>query len=165
MKQVIKTAFALAFGVSTALSAQAAPRVTSPLAGPDLEKLLEVRKAVWVNFFSGDTLSLRRVLPPELVAMGAGDSGWRSLESVLASSARFKNDGGRLIDVRFDSSQVHNVGTTTVMFSRYTLVTADGAGRATTIKGRATEVFVRAGGRWVHTSWHLDQDASSPRKL
>jgi hypothetical protein len=29
-------------------------------------------------------------------------------------------------------------------------------GKQSTQRGRATELFVRTNGRWVHTSWHLD---------
>lgn len=139
------------------LAAQAAPRVTTTLSATELTALEAVRKAVWVDWFSGDTAALRRVLGPELVAMSAGAPYWQSLGETIAASARFKAGGGKLVSVGFDSTTTHRFGETVVMFSRYTVVMENTEGRATQ-KGRATEVFVRTNGRWVHTSWHLDSE-------
>jgi hypothetical protein len=153
-------AVALALAAAAApLSAQAAPRIALTLSGAELVDLGAVRKAVWVGWFSGDTASLRTVLGPELVAISAGVPHWQSLEEILAASADFKAKGGRLVSVSFDSTLTHRFGATVVMFSHYTVVTASGSQRQTE-KGRATEVFVRSNGRWLHTSWHLDAEAS-----
>jgi len=142
---------------TSSLAAQVAPRVTTTLAATELTTLEAVRKAVWVDWFSGDTTALRHVLGPELVAMGAGAPYWQSLNETIAASARFKAGGGKFVSVGFDSAMTHRFGETVVMFSRYTVVTENTEGR-TTRKGRATEVFVRTNGRWVHTSWHLDSE-------
>jgi hypothetical protein len=160
--KLVLFAFALVFG-STTLFAQAAPRVATTIAAAELRDLEAIRKAVWVDWFSGDTTSLRRALGPELVAMSPGAPYWQSLEETLASSAKFKASGGRFVSVAFDSSMIHRFGDAVVMFSRYTVVTETGKGRAKQ-QGRATELFVRSNGRWVHTSWHLDQapDAATP---
>jgi Domain of unknown function (DUF4440) len=141
--------------VTSSLAAQAAPRVTTTLSATELTALEAVRKAVWVDWFSGDTMALRRVLGPELVAMSAGAPYWQSLNETIAASAKFRAGGGKFVSVGFDSAMTHRFGETVVMFSRYSVVTENGEGR-TTRKGRATEVFVRTNGRWVHTSWHLD---------
>lgn len=141
--------------VALPLGAQAAPRVTTALSAPELTALEAIRKAVWVDWFSGDTTALRRALGPELVAISAGAPHWQSLDQTIAASARFKADGGRLVSVAFDSTMTHRIGDAVVMFSHYAVVTETKDGRST-LKGRATEVFVRANGRWVHTSWHLD---------
>lgn len=141
------------------LSAQAAPRVAMTLSGAELAALEAVRKAVWVDWFSGDTASLRTVLGPELVAIAPGVLHWHSLEESLAASAEFRANGGKLVSVSFDSTLTHRFGETVVMFSHYSVVTESG-GRRQTQKGRATEVFVRSNGRWLHTSWHLDAEAS-----
>jgi Domain of unknown function (DUF4440) len=152
-------ALVLVASTSPAL-AQPAPRVATTLTGADLSTLERIRKAVWVDWFSGDTASLRRVLGPELVAMNAGATHWQSLDETIASSARFKADGGKLVSVSFDSSATHRFGETVVMFSHYVLVVESKEGRRAR-RGRATEVFVRANGRWVHTSWHLDVATAS----
>jgi hypothetical protein len=150
--------FALA-ALTAPLAGQAAPRVATALAGAELTELEAVRRAVWVDWFTGDTASLRRALGPELVAISAGVPHWQSLDVSLAASARYKAGGGRLVSVAFDSALTHRFGETVVMFSHYTVVT-ESRGQRQTTKGRATEVFVRVRGRWIHTSWHLDEDHS-----
>ncbi len=136
-------------------AATPAPRVSSTLPPRELAHLEDLRRAVWVDWFSGDTAALRRALGPELVAMSTGARYWESLEESLAASAAFRASGGRFVSVAFDSSTVHRFGETVVMFSRYHVTTTKG-GVPQELRGRATEVFVRSDGRWVHTSWHLD---------
>lgn len=156
--KIAAVALALA-AAATPLSAQAAPRIAMTLSGAELADLETVRKAVWVDWFTGDTASLRTVLGPELVAIAAGVPHWHSLEESLAASAGFIANGGKLVSVTFDSTLTHRFGQTVVMFSHYTVVT-ESRGRRQTEKGRATEVFVRSNARWLHTSWHLDAQAS-----
>jgi len=146
--------FALA-AAAPSLAAQTAPRVATTLPAAELSALEALRKDVWVHWFSGDTAALGRVLGPELVAISPETPHWQSLGESLAGSARFKAGGGRLVSVAFDSATIHRFGEVVVMFSRYTVVTEKGEKRSTQT-GRATEMFVRTEGRWVHTSWHLD---------
>lgn len=145
---------ALAAAAST-LSGQPAQRVATTLDGADLAALEAIRKDVWVDWFQGDTAALRRVLGPELVAISPGEQHWQSLQESLKGSAEFKASGGRFVSVTFDSSTVHRLGDVVVMFSHYAVAIESG-GTPSTLRGRATEVFVRKNGRWVHTSWHLD---------
>jgi hypothetical protein len=145
----------LVIALSSPLAAQSAPRVTGTLPAAELTALERIRHDVWVHWFSGDTAALRRVLGPELVAISPDVAHWQSLEQSLAGSARFKSGGGRLISVSFDSTAIHRFGEVVVMFSHYAVVTEHSGSRATQ-KGRATELFVRQAGKWVHTSWHLD---------
>lgn len=154
--KVARFAFAL-FVTTSPLTAQAAPRVTATLSAAELTALETVRRAVWVDWFSGDTAALRRVLAPELVAISGGAPHWQSLGQTIASSADFKAKGGTFVSVTFDSAMTHRFGDVVVMFSHYTVVTKSGS-TPSTMKGRATEVFVRTNGRWVHTSWHLDRE-------
>jgi hypothetical protein len=156
--RIVAVALALVTTASP-LFGQAAPRVATTLSGTELAELEVVREAVWVDWFSGDTAALRRALGPELVAISAGAPHWQSLEESLAASAKFKADGGKFVSVSFDSTLTHRFRETVIMFSHYTVVTESGD-RRQTLKGRATEVFVRENDRWVHTSWHLDAEAS-----
>lgn len=135
-------------------AAQPAPRVSETSPAADLSALETLRKDVWVRWFAGDTTALRRVLSPELVAISP--DGQQTLPESLAGAAQFKAGGGRLVSITFDNASIHRFGEVVVMFSHYTLVT-EKSKKPSTQKGRATEVFVRRNGRWVHTSWHLDQ--------
>jgi ketosteroid isomerase-like protein len=140
---------------SLPLGAQAAPRVSGILPANDLAALEAIRRNVWIDWFSGDTAGLRRVLTPELVAMSPDGAHWQSLDETLAGSARFKASGAQFVAVKFDSTTVHRFGDVVAMFSHYAVTTESGGTRQV-LAGRATEVFVRRDGRWVHTSWHLD---------
>ena len=137
------------------LGAQAAPRVATTLPPAELAELEAIREKVWINWFAGDTAALRRVLGPELVAISGDSPDYQSLEATLAGSAQFKAGGATLASVTFTSPVVHRFGDVVVMFSHYALV-IEKDGQRSDVAGRATEVFVRNNGRWVHTSWHLD---------
>lgn len=134
-------------------AAQPAPRVSADLPPAERTQLEQVRRSVWVHWFGGDTASLRRILAPELVAISP--EGRQSLTQTLAGSAGFRAGGGRLVSLDFADNVFQRMGDVVVLFSRYALVT-EGGGRQQAQQGQVTEVFVRRDGRWVHTSWHLD---------
>ena len=136
------------------LQAQPAPSVATTITGPERAELLRVRRAVWVSWFNGDTAALRRVLAPELIAISPDSKLWQNLSETIAGSAAFKAGGQKLQGVAFANDSIHRFADVVVMFSRYTVTTS--GPRAFVQKGRATEVFVRRNGRWIHTSWHLD---------
>lgn len=152
---LVPTLMLLWCAATTPIAAQAAPRIAGTLPTIELAALEAIRRDVWVDWFTGDTANLRRVLTPELVAVSPDGAHWQSLGQVLAASAAFKASGARFVDVRFDSTTVHRFGDVVVMFSHYAVTTESGGQRAVQA-GRATEVFVRRDGRWLHTSWHLD---------
>ena len=148
-------ALVLAVSGPGTMAAQGAPRVAAPLPPAELKALEAIRKDVWVHWFTGDTAGLRRVLPPELIAISPDGSPWQTLEQTLEGSIKFKAAGNRFISVTFEGTTVHRFEAVVVMFSSYAVVT-ERAGQRNRQRGRATEVFVRKDGRWVHTSWHLD---------
>lgn len=141
------------------VSAQSSPLRSIPLSAEEHVTLQAMRKQVWVDWFSGNTDGLRGVLSPKLVAISP--DGWQSLDESIAGSVAFKNTGGRLMSVTFDHEVIHHFGDVVVMFSVYTLVTETQQKRAIQT-GRATEVFVKSKGHWVHTSWHLDRFDGTP---
>ncbi len=145
---------ALTVGASP-LASQDAPNVSSTLPAAERAELERIRNDVWVQWFTGDTAGLKRILPPELVAISPDGAHWQSLDETLKGSAGFRESGGELEDVAFDRTHIHRFGDVVVMFSHYSVRTRRNAQRSTQ-RGRATEVFVRRNGRWVHTSWHLD---------
>jgi ketosteroid isomerase-like protein len=146
--------------LATPLTGQSAPRVATTLTKTELAELEVVRRKVWLDWFAGDTAALRQVLGPELVAVGTDSPHWQTLDQTLAASAWFKESGGRLLEISFDSTVVHRLGDVAVMFSHYAMRTSR-SGTVNSRTGRVTEVFVRQRGRWVHTSWHLDAAVSS----
>lgn len=148
-------ALVLAVSGPGTVAAQAAPTVATTLPAAELKALEAIRKDVWVNWFTGDTAALRRVLPPELIAISPDGTPWQTLQQTLDGSANFKATGNRLLSVAFVGTTVHRFDAVVVMFSQYEVET-ERAGKRSTQRGRATEVFVRKDGRWVHTSWHLD---------
>ena len=151
------TGLLLAFAAAaSSLSAQAAPRVAATFPPAELAELEAIREKVWVNWFAGDTTALRQVLAPELLAISGDSPDYQSLEQTLAGSAQFKASGAVLKSVTFTSPMAHRFGDVVVMFSHYALE-IDRNGQQAAVTGRATEVFVRHNGRWVHTSWHLDE--------
>lgn len=137
------------------LTAQAAPRVATTLPAQELAELEAIRKEVWVHWFAGDTAALRAVLGPELVAISPDSPDYQSLERTLTGAARFQASGATLQSVTFTSTMAHRFNDVVVMFSHYALE-MDSGGQRSAQQGRATEVFVRHNGKWVHTSWHLD---------
>ncbi len=145
-------------GVLRALVGYARPAavpLTASITGRRYAELLTARRAVWGAWFTGDTATLRRHLAPELVAIGPDSRPWHTLAHSLEESERFAAAGSRLMDVAFPLTVPHRFGATVVLFSEYRVLLAAGDDvRAQ--QGRPTEVFVRSGGRWVHTSWHLD---------
>lgn len=149
------TALAL-LAATLPIGAQSAPRATTTTPPARLEELKQLRDEVWVAWFAGDVDRLRTVLGPELVAISPDGEAWQSLEESLAGSAAFKASGRRLVALTFRQTRTHQFGDVVVMFSHYHLETADREGARSIQHGRATEVFVRVGKRWVHTSWHLD---------
>ena len=154
--KVLALAVALAVVTSNPLAAQAAPRVAGTLPAAELASLEALRKDIWVQWFTGDTASLRTELAPELVAVSPDGAHWLTLQQSLDGSARYKASGAKFQSVKFDSTMVHRFGEVVVMFSHYTVLTEKG-GKESVLKGRATELFVRNKGKWVHTSWHIDE--------
>ncbi len=138
------------------LTAQSAPRATTTLPAAEFEKLQRLREDVWLAWFSGNLPRLRELLGPELVAVSPDSERWQSLEETLSGSAAFRERGNRLQTLSFEHTITHQFDRVVVMFSQYALEWSDAVGARTTQRGRATEVFVRVGSRWVHTSWHLD---------
>jgi hypothetical protein len=117
-------------------------------------QLLRVQREVWEVFFAGDTTRLRE-LTPDLVAIDNGGGTWSDQESMIRASARFKANGGRLIELKFPQMKIQRFGDVAMVYSTFTLATVVGADTSRE-SGRASEVFVRRNGKWVNPGWHLD---------
>jgi hypothetical protein len=118
------------------------------------EALLTAREAVWRAWYAGKTSELRSLLPEELIALGPGASGWGTLNSIIADSEKFAAGGGTLTRLHFPRTEIQAYGQTAIIYTSYELeVRQDGKTR--TERGKATEMFVHRGGKWLNTGWQL----------
>ena len=130
--------------------AQGAPAVDAETRAT-LEK---ARDVVWRAWFAGDTATLARVIPAALAA--GGEQGWTDRARTIADSRDFARNGGKLLDLRFDSTSFAVYGTVAVVTARFTTTTIEpGSGKQVTTNGLATEVFVLENGQWGNPFWHL----------
>lgn len=117
-------------------------------------ELERARDVIWRSWFAGDSATLDRVLAGALAAGDAVD-GWADRKRVIADSREFAKNGGKLIDLKFDSTAIELHGKVAVMTARYSFTTADRSGRRETTRGYAVEIFVNEKGAWTHPFWHL----------
>ena len=150
MRKVISLAFIL---VAPLLAgAQRTATRPDPVDEPTRRALIAARDAVWRAWFAGDTVALGRLSPSALAAGGRG--GWETRDAAIASARSFAASGGRLVELRFDSTSIALRGAVAVLVARYHLVIATGSNRSNR-DGTATEVFVRRGDGWVNPFWYL----------
>ena len=122
----------------------------------DVDKdVLTLREAAWRAWFSGDEKALGEMLPEDFIGIGAHGNEMSNRAKALESSRAFKAGGGRLISLSFADNHAQRYGDTVILYSRYDAVIDTGKGQET-MRGRATEVFLRRDGRWIHPGWHLD---------
>jgi hypothetical protein len=133
-----------------------AAQMQAPRALGDGEKqrLLAAREAVWRAYFGGNRAALEKLLPQELITLGAGGD-WSNRKTVLDGSARFAADGGKLLRLEFPKTEIQAYGYTAIVYSSYVYEIEIG-GKRSTNTGRVTEVFVNRNGAWVNPSWHMD---------
>lgn len=124
--------------------------------------LLTAREAVWRAWYGGERQALTDLVPEELVTMGPGENGWSDRAAVLASSAAFAAGGGKLVRLEFPRTEIQAYGNTAIIYTSYELDVERG-GRTRTERGKATEIFVRRGGRWLNTGWQLGPEGEGRR--
>lgn len=119
------------------------------------ESLLRAREAVWRAYFAGDPPTLERLLPEELIAINAGPDPWKDRRGVIEDGRAFARDGGRLIDLVFERTDIQLFGDVAVLYTAFRYE-YELAGARADASGRGTEIFVRRGGSWWNAGWHLD---------
>lgn len=122
------------------------------------QSLLAARESVWRAWYGGDTAALAELLPTELVTLGPGPSGWGTRDGIISSSAKFAAGGGKLLRLEFPRTEIQCYGSSAIIYTSYVLEFSDGA-TTRTERGKATEIFVRRGGKWLNTGWQLAPDA------
>lgn len=132
-----------------------APRVPTDA---ERAELLAVRESVWRAFFANDRARLEALVPEELIAVNVGSEPWQNRDEAFAAAEEFARSGVRLVELAFDRTDILMYGDVALLFTRYRYV-ADTNGERSTTAGRGTEVFVRRGGRWWNSGWHLDSGA------
>lgn len=123
--------------------------------------LIAARDTVWRAFFRNDTALLRRYIPPSAATLegGSGEAGrWSTRADIVKNSRDFARSKARLVDVKFDNTQIDIAGHSALLRSNYAVITAKG-GRTDTTHGRATELFVRLGDTWTNPYWQLEEGA------
>ena len=130
--------------------------LTSPLDAATRAGLLAFRDSVWYAWFAGDTAFLRQALPADFLSIPFGDDPtWANRDETIAGSARYAASGGKMTKLEFPRTEVQVSGNTALILTSFSMELENGGTRST-IKGRATEFFVRKDGKWSHPSWHLD---------
>ena len=153
MRQLLGFAIAIICAIRpTAVQAHSSPEASVDVV--TRAELEETREAVWRAFFAGDTVKLAALIPP---ALAAGDPfGCNSRAPTIAYAVQSAASGNRLVELLFDSTTITVHGSVAVMHAKYEYVLEDRSGRRRAWRGRATEVFVREGGRWVNPLWYLE---------
>jgi ketosteroid isomerase-like protein len=117
--------------------------------------LARVQREIWEVWFAGDTTRLKEIVGDDLVAMAPGTEGFSSVRDEVKASAGFRAGGGKLVDLRFPQMRVQRFGDVVIVYTNYEYALAMGTD-TTRQAGRATEVFVKRGGKWLNPAWHMD---------
>ena len=156
MRTVILAVLAI-LGCESPAREQTAQEHVAAAVGVDADTRAALEKArdvVWRAWFAGDTATLARVIPAALAA--GGDEGWTDRARTIADSREFAQNGGKLLDLTFDSTAFVLHGKVAIVTARYATTTVEpGSGKQVTTRGYAVEVFVLENGQWVNPFWHL----------
>jgi hypothetical protein len=140
---------ASAFAITSAASQ--APAISAQARA----ELFAARDAIWRGWFANDRVVLERMLPEDFVGIGFGGGPFDTRASALQGAADFAAGGGKLVRLEFADDRIQQFGDVATVFSNYTLEFEINGTRTTQV-GRATELFLRRGGRWINPAWHLD---------
>jgi hypothetical protein len=135
--------------------------VTAQQFGPEPDdatrrELLQLRDAVWRAWFGNDRDAFQRIVPAELVALSWTGGAWHDRRSTMEAMATFAEGGQTIRTLEFPRNVFQRYGDVVILYTTFRIVLADRDGKESATSGRGTEIFVRRGGRWIHTGWHLD---------
>ena len=123
-------------------------------------ELLALREAAWRTWFSNDQEGFRRIVPDELVGLSWSGGPWEDRAQTMAQMQEFAKSGMTLKSLEFPRNVFQHYGDVVILYSTFRLELTSPAGQPDETAGRATEIFVRRNGRWIHTGWHLDAVAN-----
>ena len=146
----------------TVVLAAAAPPLSAQQFGPEPDsttqrEILQLREAAWRTWFANDRPGFERIVPDELVALGWDGGPWEDRALTVAQMEAFAQTGMTLTSLEFPRNVFQRYGDVVILYTRFRLILSDPDGTPHETTGRGTEVFVRRGGRWIHTGWHLDK--------
>jgi hypothetical protein len=118
-------------------------------------ELLKVRETVWRAWFTNDTKTLEKLVPPDTIVISAGEAKWKKQAEVFQTAAEFQAGGGRLTRLEFPRTEIQRFGDVAIIWSDY-LVETETNGKRSIESGRITEIFVRRHGQWTNPGWHSD---------
>ncbi|MGH9349036.1 MAG: nuclear transport factor 2 family protein [Vicinamibacterales bacterium] len=128
-----------------------------PMLSSNRAELLKAREAVWRAWFAGDEAALKKLLPPETIALAAGPHGWATRDAIIASALESAKAGTRLVALEFPRTEIQAYGATAILYTTYAWETETG-GKRSEERGKAIEVFVRRQAGWVNSGWQLMAD-------
>lgn len=118
-------------------------------------EIVAIRDTAWRAYFANDQATMGRIFPANFISIGWSGGPWLDRAGTLADAASFASHGGSLVALEFPHTEIQLFGDVAVVYSMY-VVEFNYDGITSRESGRATEVFQKKDGHWVHPSWHLD---------
>lgn len=119
-------------------------------------ELLALRESAWRTWFSNDQAGFKRIVPDELVGLSWSGGPWDDRAQTMARMQEFAKNGMTIKTLEFPRNVFQHYDDVVILYSTFRLALTSPAGQLDETAGRATEIFVRRQGRWIHTGWHLD---------
>lgn len=141
-------------------SIQEAQELNHSLLPSERHELLQAREEVWRAWFAGDERILSQLLPEETVALDSSPTGWANRDAIIGASRDFSKQGAKLVRLEYPRTDIQRYGETAILYTSYFFETKAGDKRRSQ-RGKAIEVFVRRGNRWLNSGWQLAPDAAS----
>ena len=120
-----------------------------------LRQIVAIRDTAWQAYFANDQAVMARLFPANFISIGWGGGTWLDRSGTLADAGAFSQHGGKLVALSFPHTEIQLFGDVAVVYSLY-VVEFMYDGIQVRQSGRATEVFQKKDGHWIHPSWHLD---------
>ena len=119
------------------------------------QQIVAIRDTAWRAYFANDQATMGRLFPANFISVGWSGGPWLDRAGTLADAAQFAAKGGSLVALEFPHTEIQLFGDVAVVYSLY-IVEFNYEGITSRQSGRATEVFQKKDGHWIHPSWHLD---------